>query len=156
MALLGLWGIVQHPAVLWALNPAVGLRYLFGGGATALPALGGVFLCATGAEVLYADMGHFGRLPIRLVWSCLVFPALLLNYAGQAAIVLAGTPTEGSIFFRLCPPPLLLPLVLLATSACASSFSRLARRSLALRPAHSRCHQFVTRIPKASAISSPP
>jgi KUP system potassium uptake protein len=117
MALLGVWGIVQHPAVLWALNPAVGLRYLFGGGATALPVLGGVFLCATGAEVLYADMGHFGRLPIRLVWSCLVFPALLLNYAGQAAIVLAGTPTEGSIFFRLCPAPLLLPLVLLATAA---------------------------------------
>ena len=117
MALLGLRGIIQYPAVLWALNPAVGLRYLFGGGATALPALGGVFLCATGAEVLYADMGHFGRLPIRLVWSCLVFPALLLNYAGQAAIVLAGTPTEGSIFFRLCPAPVLLPLVLLATAA---------------------------------------
>src|SRR5215468_8795411 len=117
MALLGVWGIVQHPAVLWALNPAVGLRYLFGGGATALPVLGGVFLCATGAEVLYADMGHFGRLPIRLVWWCLVFPALLLNYAGQAAIVLAGAPTEGSIFFRLCPAPLLLPLVLLATAA---------------------------------------
>jgi KUP system potassium uptake protein len=67
MALLGVWGIAQHPAVLWALNPAVGLRYLFGGGATALPVLGGVFLCATGAEVLYADMGHFGRL--RSGWS---------------------------------------------------------------------------------------
>ena len=117
LALLGLWGIAQHPAVLWALNPAVGLRYLFGGGATALLVLGGVFLCATGAEVLYADMGHFGRLPIRLVWSCLVFPALLLNYAGQAAIVLAGAPTEGGSFFRLCPAPLLLPLVLLATAA---------------------------------------
>jgi KUP system potassium uptake protein len=117
MALLGMWGIVQHPDVLWALNPAVGLRYLFAGRATALPVLGGVFLCATGAEVLYADMGHFGRLPIRLVWSCLVFPALLLNYAGQAAIVLAGAPTDGSIFFRLCPTPLVLPLVLLATAA---------------------------------------
>src|SRR6516164_2543416 len=117
MALLGVRGIMQHPAVLWALNPAVGLHYLFGAGATALLVLGGVFLCATGAEVLYADMGHFGRLPIRLVWSCLVFPALLLNYAGQAAIVLAGAPTEGSIFFRLCPAPMLLPLVLLATAA---------------------------------------
>ena len=117
MALLGLWGIVQHPAVLWGLNPAVGLRYLFGGGGTTLLVLGGVFLCATGAEVLYADMGHFGRLPIRLIWSCLVFPALVLNYAGQAAIVLAGAPTEGSIFFRLAPAPLLLPLVLLATAA---------------------------------------
>jgi KUP system potassium uptake protein len=117
MALLGLRGIIQHPAVLWGLNPAVGLRYLFGGGTSGLMVLGGVFLCATGAEVLYADMGHFGRLPIRLVWSCLVFPALILNYAGQAAIVLAGAPTEGSIFFRLCPAPLLLPLVLLATAA---------------------------------------
>ena len=66
MALLGVWGIVQHPAVLWALNPAVGLRYLSGGGATALPVLGGVFLCATGAEVLYADMGSAGY---RSGWS---------------------------------------------------------------------------------------
>jgi KUP system potassium uptake protein len=117
IGLLGLWGIIQHPAVLWGLNPAVGLRYLWEGGASALFVLGGVFLCVTGAEALYADMGHFGRVPIRLAWSCLVFPALLLNYAGQAAIVLAGAPTEGSIFFRLCPVPLLLPLVLLATVA---------------------------------------
>jgi KUP system potassium uptake protein len=117
IALLGLWGIIQHPAVLWGLNPAAGLRYLWAGGASALFVLGGVFLCVTGAEALYADMGHFGRRPIRLAWSFLVFPALVLNYAGQAAIVLAGAPTEGSIFFRLCPAPFLLPLVLLATVA---------------------------------------
>ena len=117
IALLGLGGIVQQPAVLWALNPALGLRYLVAGGGTALLVLGGVFLCVTGAEALYADLGHFGRVPIRLAWSCLVLPALLLNYAGQAAIVLAGAPTEGNIFYRLCPAPLLLPLVLLATVA---------------------------------------
>jgi KUP system potassium uptake protein len=118
IALLGLWGIALHPTVLWALNPAVGLHYLFsGGGVTTLLVVGGVFLCAAGAEALYADLGHFGRVPIRLAWSCLVFPALVLNYAGQAAYVLAGAPIEGNIFYHLCPTPLLLPLVLLATVA---------------------------------------
>ena len=118
ISLLGLWGILQHPAVLWALNPGVGLRYLFsGGGITTLLVIGGVFLCVTGAEALYADLGHFGRVPIRLAWSGLVFPALLLNYAGQAGYVLAGAPIEGNIFYHLCPAPLLLPLVILATIA---------------------------------------
>jgi len=118
ISLLGLWGILQHPSVLWALNPVVGLRYLFsGGGITTLLVIGGVFLCVTGAEALYADLGHFGRVPIRLAWSGLVFPALLLNYAGQAGYVLAGAPTEGNIFYHLCPAPLLLPLVILATIA---------------------------------------
>jgi KUP system potassium uptake protein len=118
IALLGLWGIAQHPAVLWALNPTVGLRYLFaGGGTTTLLVVGGVFLCVTGAEALYADLGHFGRVTIRLAWSCLVFPALILNYAGQAAFVLAGAPIQGNIFYHLCPAPLLLPLVILATVA---------------------------------------
>jgi KUP system potassium uptake protein len=118
IALLGLWGITQHPAVLWALDPTVGLRYLFaGGGITTLLVVGGVFLCVTGAEALYADLGHFGRVPIRLAWSSLVFLALILNYAGQAGFGLAGAPTEGNIFSHLCPAPLLLPLVVLATVA---------------------------------------
>jgi KUP system potassium uptake protein len=118
IGLLGLWGIAQHPAVLWALNPLVGLRYLFaGGGITTLLVVGGVFLCVTGAEALYADLGHFGRTPIRLSWSCLVFPALILNYSGQAAFVLAGAPSEGNIFYHLCPAPLLVPMLLLATLA---------------------------------------
>jgi KUP system potassium uptake protein len=76
-----------------------------------------VFLCVTGAEALYADMGHFGKRPIRLAWSVIVFPSLLLNYAGQAAIVLTGVPTSDNIFFRLCPPAVLLPLIVLATLA---------------------------------------
>jgi len=118
ISLLGVRGILQHPAVLWAINPAVGLRYLFsGGGITTLLVVGGVFLCVTGAEALYADLGHFGRAPIRLAWSTLVFPALILNYAGQAALVLAGVPAKGSTFYHLCPAPLLLPLVVLATVA---------------------------------------
>lgn len=117
IGLLGLYGIAQHPAVLVALNPLYGLRYLAAGGGTALLVLGGVFLCVTGAEALYADMGHFGPRPIRLAWTALVLPALVLNYAGQAGIVLAGAPTSGNIFFRLCPPMLLVPLVLLATVA---------------------------------------
>jgi KUP system potassium uptake protein len=118
ITLLGLWGIAQYPAVLRAVDPTLGLRYLAsGGGITTLLVVGGVFLCVTGAEALYADLGHFGRAPIQLAWSCLVFPALVLNYAGQAAFVLAGAPTEGNIFYHLCPTPLLLPLILLATVA---------------------------------------
>ena len=87
------------------------------GGLQGFLVLGGVFLCVTGAEALYADMGHFGPKPIRLSWSLIVFPALILNYAGQAAIVLAGAPTDGNIFYRLCPPPLLTPMIVLATIA---------------------------------------
>ena len=117
IALLGIWGIIQHPAVLAALNPIYGLSYLFSGGMTGFLVLGGVFLCVTGAEALYADMGHFGARPIRLAWMALVFPSLVLNYAGQAALVLNGAPTSDNIFYRLCPPVMLVPLVLLATMA---------------------------------------
>jgi KUP system potassium uptake protein len=117
IALLGVWGIVQHPSVLLALNPIYGLSYLFSGGMTGFLVLGGVFLCVTGAEALYADMGHFGARPIRLAWSALVFPSLVLNYAGQAALVLNGAPTSDNIFYRLCPTVLLVPLVLLSTIA---------------------------------------
>jgi len=117
MAVLGLWGIVQHPTVLFAIDPRAGLAYLRTGGLTGFLVLGGVFLCVTGAEALYADMGHFGARPIRLAWSALVFPSLLLNYAGQAALVLEGAPTADNIFYRLCPPVMLVPLVLLATIA---------------------------------------
>jgi KUP system potassium uptake protein len=117
IALLGIAAITRHPAVLAALDPRYGLAYLGSGGMTAFLVLGGVFLCVTGAEALYADMGHFGAGPIRLAWSALVFPSLLLNYAGQAAWVLAGGESSGNIFYRLCPAPLLVPLVLLATVA---------------------------------------
>jgi KUP system potassium uptake protein len=117
IAVLGVWGIAQHPAVLVAIDPRFGLAYLATGGVTGFLVLGGVFLCVTGAEALYADMGHFGAKPIRLAWSALVFPSLVLNYAGQAALVLEGAPTTDNIFYRLCPPMMLVPLVLLATIA---------------------------------------
>jgi len=117
IALLGIGGIAQHPAVLLAIDPRQGLDFLFSSGLTGFLVLGGVFLCVTGAEALYADMGHFGARPIRLAWSAVVLPALLLNYAGQAALVMAGAPTEGNIFYRLAPAPLLVPLVLFATVA---------------------------------------
>ncbi len=117
IAVLGIGGIARHPAALAALDPMFGLHYLAAGGSGALLVVGGVFLSITGAEALYADMGHFGKRPIRFAWSVLVFPALVLNYAGQAAIVLAGEPIEGGTFFRLCPPALQFPLVLLATLA---------------------------------------
>ena len=117
IALLGIWGIVKHPSVLLAINPIYGISYLHSGGVTGFLVLGGVFLCVTGAEALYADMGHFGARPIRLAWSALVFPSLVLNYAGQAALVLEGAPTSDNIFYRLCPSALLIPLVVLATIA---------------------------------------
>jgi KUP system potassium uptake protein len=117
IAVLGVWGIARHPAVLLAIDPRHGLTYLFSGGAGGFLVLGGVFLCVTGAEALYADMGHFGPRPIRFAWSALVFPSLVLNYAGQAALVLQGEPSSDNIFFRLCPSALLIPLVVLATVA---------------------------------------
>ena len=117
IGVLGIWGVAQHPAVLAALDPRYGLRYLAANGYASFLVLGAVFLCVTGAEALYADMGHFGRRPIRWAWSLIVFPSLVLNYAGQSALVLSGAPTGDNIFFRLCPPALLLPLVLLATVA---------------------------------------
>ena len=117
IAALGIWGVTRHPAVFAALNPLYGLRYLFSNGYASFLVLGGVFLCVTGAEALYADMGHFGARPIRLAWSGVVFPSLILNYAGQSAIVLEGASTADNIFYRLCPEPLLIPFVVLATIA---------------------------------------
>jgi KUP system potassium uptake protein len=117
LGVLGLWGIAQYPAVLVALNPLYGLSYLFSGGLGSFLVLGAVFLCVTGAEALYADMGHFGRTPVRMAWLAIVFPCLVLNYAGQAALVLSGTPANANFFYELCPGPLLVPYVLLATAA---------------------------------------
>ncbi|WP_051382290.1 potassium transporter Kup [Bradyrhizobium sp. Tv2a-2] len=117
MAVMGIFGIAKHPAVFAALNPVYGLSYLFSGGFTGFLVLGAVFLCVTGAEALYADMGHFGAGPIKLAWFAIVFPSLIINYAGQAALVIDGAPTDGNIFFRLCPDALLLPLIVLATIA---------------------------------------
>jgi KUP system potassium uptake protein len=117
LALLGVWGIAKHPAVLLGLDPRYAISYLSHDGFKAFAILGSVFLCVTGAEALYADMGHFGATPIRVAWSAIVFPSLVLNYAGQAAIVLADGVTADNIFYRLCPAPLLVPMIVLATVA---------------------------------------
>jgi len=117
IALLGLNAIREYPGVLDAVNPLHAIRYLSAAGWAGFLVLGGIFLCVTGAEALYADMGHFGAGPIRLSWLAVVFPSLVLSYAGQGAYLLAHGPADENIFYRLCPPSLLLPLVILATVA---------------------------------------
>ena len=118
IALLGIGGIVRHPGVLEGLSPTYAIGFLAHNGFKGFALLGGVFLCTTGAEALYADMGHFGKAPIRASWIAVVFPALILNYAGQAALVLnGGISGDDNAFYKLCPSFLLVPLVLLATAA---------------------------------------
>jgi KUP system potassium uptake protein len=114
---LGLYGVIEHPAVLAGLNPRYAINALTTGGATGFLLLGGIFLCVTGAEALYADMGHVGAKSIRIAWFGLVFPALILNYAGQTGLLLDGSSVGDNIFYRLCPAPLLLPLIILSTVA---------------------------------------
>jgi KUP system potassium uptake protein len=118
IGLLGIAGILGHPRVLIAIDPRYGFDYLLGHGFTGFLTLGAVFLCATGAEALYADMGHFGSRPIRFAWYGLVLPTLVLNYAGQTAVVVDGAVgAGGNPFFTLCPADFQLLLVLLATIA---------------------------------------
>jgi KUP system potassium uptake protein len=118
IGLLGLIAVFAHPGVLLAFDPRVGLGYLAGHGLAGVSVLGAVFLSVTGAEALYADMGHFGVKPIRFGWYGLVLPALLLNYAGQAALVVAGEVQDGeNPFFLLTPEQFRLPMVVLATVA---------------------------------------
>jgi KUP system potassium uptake protein len=118
IGLLGLSGIMSHPGVLVALDPRYGFSYLFSHGFTGFLVLGAVFLCATGAEALYADMGHFGPRPIRFAWYGLVLPMLLLNYAGQTAVVVDNPTGAGANpFFTLCPAGWQVALVGLATAA---------------------------------------
>ena len=113
----GVAGIVQHPDILKALSPAYALGFLVGHFGTAFFALAAVVLAVTGAEALYADMGHFGRLPITRAWLVLVFPACVLSYLGQGALILADPANVSSPFFLLVPAWGRLPMVLLATAA---------------------------------------
>lgn len=118
IGILGLIGVLTHPRILLAVDPRYGLHYLATHGVAGFTVLGAVFLSATGAEALYADMGHFGAKPIRYSWYSIVLPMLVLNYAGQAALVVAGAvPPDGNPFFLLGPRWLQLPLVTLATAA---------------------------------------
>jgi len=117
IALLGLYGVVKHPAALLAIDPRHAIWLLAHAHGAALAVLGGVFLCVTGAEALYADMGHVGAGPIRLSWYGLVLPALLLNYAGQTGLLIEQGQVHGNPFFLMAPSWSLYPLVALATLA---------------------------------------
>jgi KUP system potassium uptake protein len=117
IAVLGLRSIVETPDVLGALSPAHAVRFALEKPALAMLALGAVFLCLTGAEALYADMGHFGKVPIRIAWYGVAFPALMLNYFGQGALVLRDASTAANPFYLLAPESIRFPLVILATCA---------------------------------------
>jgi KUP system potassium uptake protein len=117
IALLGVSGIVRNPHVLVAVNPVHAIGFLTHHREAALLVLGGVFLCITGAEALYADMGHLGRGPIRRSWYWIVLPALLLSYAGQTALLIEKQTISGNPFFQLAPAWAVYPLVVLATVA---------------------------------------
>ena len=117
----GLREVIPHPGVLQGLSPVWGVRFLVDHGVYAWLTLGGVVLCCTGAEALYADRGHFGALPIRMTWFGIVLPAVLLSYLGQAALILSHPASVKSPsfnpFFQLIPHSLLVPMVILATLA---------------------------------------
>jgi KUP system potassium uptake protein len=117
LAVPGVIWIASNPRVLFALSPTYGLMFLSEHGVMGLVTLGAVFLAVTGAEALYADLGHFGRKPIQTAWLGLVFPALTCNYLGQGALVLANPQAIENPFFLLYPEMLRLPMVLLATAA---------------------------------------
>lgn len=117
LAVLGGLQVLRTPAILGALSPLEGARFLRVHGTHALLVLGAVVLAVTGAEALYADMGHFGRRPIRIGWYFVVFPSLILNYLGQGALLIRAPATVSNPFYHLAPSWLLLPLVLLSTLA---------------------------------------
>jgi KUP system potassium uptake protein len=114
---LGLAGIVRNPVVLNAIDPRHAVGFLAHAGKVGFMVLGGVFLCITGAEALYADMGHLGRGPITRSWYSIVLPALLLSYAGQTALLIDKGTIDGNPFFQLAPTWTVYPLVILATIA---------------------------------------
>jgi KUP system potassium uptake protein len=117
IAALGIGQIVGHPEILWAVSPHHALRFVWINPGTAFVILGAVVLCVTGGEALYADMGHFGRKPIRIAWFAIVMPALILNYFGQGALLLEDPEAVSNPFYRMAPAWALLPLVGLATMA---------------------------------------
>ena len=117
IAVLGLVHIADNPSILWALSPHHALRFIIGQPLVTFIILGAVVLCVTGGEALYADMGHFGRKPIRLAWFSIVMPALTLNYFGQGALLLQNPEAVRNPFYMMAPDWALLPLVGLATMA---------------------------------------
>ncbi|MEP6823556.1 MAG: potassium transporter Kup, partial [Ramlibacter sp.] len=117
IAVLGISHIVRHPEILLALSPHHALGFMWANPGTTFIILGAVVLCVTGAEALYADLGHFGKRPIRLAWFSVVMPALTLNYFGQGALLLSDPTAVSNPFFKMAPNWALVPLVVLATAA---------------------------------------
>jgi KUP system potassium uptake protein len=117
LAVLGGWHIVENPGVLRAVSPYYAVEFFLHEHWVAFFALGTVVLCITGAEALYADMGHFGEKPIRISWFGLVLPALVLNYFGQGALLIADPAAAGNPLYKMVPPSLLIPMIVLATAA---------------------------------------
>ena len=117
LAVGGLVHIIDDPRVFLALNPVLGVQFILSHGMVGLVVMGLVFLAVTGAEALYADLGHFGRKPIQLSWLAIVQPALILNYFGQGALLLSNPDAIDSPFYRLYPSWALIPMVVLATMA---------------------------------------
>ncbi len=117
VALLGISHIIDNPAILWAMSPHYALMFIWTQPGTTFIILGAVVLCVTGGEALYADMGHFGKKPIRLAWFAIVMPCLTLNYFGQGALLLQDPEAVKNPFFLMAPDWLLIPLVGLATMA---------------------------------------
>jgi KUP system potassium uptake protein len=117
LAIGGLVHLIDDPRVFQALNPALGIQFILTHGVIGLAVMGLVFLVATGAEALYADLGHFGRKPIQFAWLAIVQPALIVNYFGQGALLLANPEAIENPFYRLYPAWALIPMVVLATAA---------------------------------------
>ncbi|MBU3648058.1 MAG: potassium transporter Kup [Limnohabitans sp.] len=117
IAALGVYHIAAHPEIMWAISPHHALRFIFAEPEVTFLILGAVVLCVTGGEALYADMGHFGKKPIRIAWFFVVMPALTLNYFGQGALLLTDPEAVANPFFNMAPDWLLVPLVGLATAA---------------------------------------
>jgi len=117
IAALGVYHIASHPEIMWAISPHYAVMFMVNEPAITFLILGAVVLCVTGGEALYADMGHFGKQPIRLAWFYVVMPSLTLNYFGQGALLLSDPTAVANPFFNMAPDWLLVPLVVLATAA---------------------------------------
>ncbi len=117
IGVLGLGSVIKHPGMMVAVDPRFAVRFMLASGFSGFLVLGGVFLCITGGEALYADMGHFGKRPIRRSWYFVVLPSLLLSYAGQTAFLLEKGVVAGNPFFQIAPAWSIYPLVVLATLA---------------------------------------
>ena len=117
IAALGVYHIASHPEIMWAISPHFAVQFIVNEPSITFLILGAVVLCVTGGEALYADMGHFGKKPIRLAWFSVVMPSLTLNYFGQGALLLSDPSAVANPFFNMAPDWLLLPLVVLATAA---------------------------------------